>query len=149
MRGKARKDTPTRELQRFRWLIVQLQKKGITQAELARRTGMTTSYVNAIRNSDRGRNSGIGAEIVRKMKDGLRLSEKYFFDDYDGERPFEMYLLDAKREEKQIERVMTEQSAVRADVAKLRAEIADRDALHYRHVATLEAQLAETRARRR
>jgi transcriptional regulator with XRE-family HTH domain len=145
MGGKPRKNGPTRELLRLRWLIMQLERDGIGQAELARRTGMTTSYVNAIRNPDRGRNSGIGAEIVRQMKDGLGLSEKYFFDDYDGERPYAMYLLDAKREERRIDTLSEEQSSLRADFAQLRAELAERDAAHSRELAALEAELAQAR----
>lgn len=145
MGGKPRKDGPTREFQRLHWLVIQLERDGIGQAELARRTGMTTSYVNAIRNPDRGRNSGMGAEIVRKMKDGMGLDPRYFYDDYEDQRDYKIYLLDAKREEKRFEQLASAQDALRADFAKLRAELMERDAKHAREVAQLESELADAR----
>lgn len=145
MGGKPRKDGPTREFQRLHWLVVQLERDGVGQAELARRTGMTTSYVNAIRNPDRGRNSGMGAEIVRKMKDGMGLDPRYFYDDYEEQRDYKIYLLDAKREERRYEQLAQAQSALRADFAKLRAELLERDAKHAREVVSLEDELAAAR----
>lgn len=156
MGGKPSETTKTREFMRMHYLVVQLEKRGIGQTELARRTGVKSGYINVFRNPDRGRNRGIGADIVRKMKDGMGLDPRYFFDDYEGERPYEIYLLDAKREEKRIEGIAQAQSAMQADFARLRAElsemraeIASRDAAHMREVASLEAQLADARTPRR
>lgn len=134
------------------WLIIQLEKKGIGQAEICRRTGMTTSYVNALRNPQRGRNSGIGAEIVRLMKDGMGLDPRFFYDDYEGERPYEIYLLDARREEKRVEELAKSVSSMRSELASMRAELAARDAKHAQELADhaqaredLETKLATRR----
>jgi transcriptional regulator with XRE-family HTH domain len=136
---------PTRERVRFTYLLVQLERKGIGQAELSRRTGMTKSYINALRNPERGRNLGIGAEIVRLMKDGIGLDPKYFYDDYEGERPHELYLLDAKRDEKRIEVLSASVQDVLVGMASMRATLAQHDADHAKQIAELTRQLAEAR----
>lgn len=87
----------------------------------------------------------MGAEIVRKMKDGMGLDPRYFYDDYEEERDYKIYLLDAKREEKRFEQLAQAQDALRADFAKLRADLMERDAKHAREVAQLEAELASAR----
>lgn len=102
MAGKPRRDTPTREGQRFSWLVLQLEREGLSQAEICRRTGISTTHLNQLRNIERGGRSGIGAEIVRKVKDGLQIDPAYFFDDYEGEKPFQLFLLSAKRDEKRV-----------------------------------------------
>lgn len=102
MAGKPRRDTPTREGQRFSWLVLQLEREGLSQAEICRRTGISTTHLNQLRNIERGGRSGIGAEIVRKVKDGLHIDPAYFFDDYEGEKPFQLFLLSAKRDEKRV-----------------------------------------------
>lgn len=102
MAGKPRRDTPTREGQRFSWLILQLERKGLSQAEIGRRTGISPTHLNQLRNIERGGRSGIGAEIVRKVKDGLHIDPAYFFEDYEGEKPYELFLLSAKRDEKRV-----------------------------------------------
>jgi hypothetical protein len=85
---------------------------------------------------------GIGAAIVRQVRDGLRVHPNYFFDDYDGERAYKMYLLTAIRDEKRV-------SAIEDEVAKMRREIADMHTSLAQN-ATLKAQLyeAEQRAQR-
>lgn len=61
---------------------------------------------------------GIGASIVRQVRDGVRVHPNYFFDDYEGERPYKMYLLTAVRDERRV-------SAIEDEVAKMRRELAD------------------------
>ena len=102
MSGKPRRHTPTREGQRFSWLVLQLERKGFSQAEICRQTGISTTHLNQLRNIERGSRSGIGAEIVRKVKDGLQIDPAYFYDDYEGEKPYELFLLSAKRDEKRV-----------------------------------------------
>lgn len=87
----------------------------------------------------------MGAEIVRKMKDGMGLDPRYFYDDYEEQRDYKIYLLDAKREERRYEQLAQAQSALRADFAKLRAELLERDAKHAREVVSLEDELAAAR----
>jgi hypothetical protein len=79
------------------------------------------------------------------MKDGMGLDPRYFYDDYEEERDYKIYLLDAKREEKRFEQLAQAQDSLRADFAKLRADLMERDAKHAREVAQLEAELAAAR----
>lgn len=90
----------------------------MSQAEFCRRTGIHPPYLSAIRNMERDGARGIGAAIVRQVRDGLRVHPNYFFDDYEGERPYKMYLLTAIRDEKRV-------SAIEEELAKMRRELAD------------------------
>lgn len=85
MAGKPTRQEPTREGLRFHWLILQMTRKGITGAEIARVTGIKESHLSAFKNlhDDVGAGrTGIGAEIVRKMHDGYQLKWDYFFRPY-------------------------------------------------------------------
>ena len=151
MTGKPRKAGESVQLQRFRWLIMQLERSGhpawgvdnLSQAELSRRTGLTKSYINSILHPDRGGNRDIGSSIVARMCDAMGLDVRYFYDKYDGERPFLVYLAN-KREERRFEGLAAEQRDIRAEFATLRAEFAERDARQARRIAELEAELAKS-----
>jgi transcriptional regulator with XRE-family HTH domain len=132
MAGKPRRDTPTREGQRFSWLLLQLERKGMTQVEICRRTGIAPSHLNQLRHIERGSRSGIGAEIVRKVKDGLQIDPGYFFDDYEGEKQHELFLLSAKRDEKRV-------AAIEDTVAKDQRQLSK----HNMELAELRAQLVQ------
>jgi transcriptional regulator with XRE-family HTH domain len=159
--GKRRRDAPSVQLQRFRWLILQMEQSGhpdwfdddgkpmhrVTNAELARRTGLTTSYLNAIKHPDRSRNTDVGGAIIAQMCDRVGLDVDYFYEKYKEERPFHLYLLSAKREEKRAESILEAVQVMRADYAQLRREIAERDARHARDVERLERELADARSK--
>lgn len=162
MGGKTRAVGQSTQLQRARWLILQLETDGhpewgkddpkllksVGQAELARRTGLTTSYLNAIKHPQRSGNNDIGASKLAQMATGVGIEVDYFYDAYEGERPFALYLLSSKRSEKRIEAIADEQRAQRAEFAKLRQELAERDVRHAREVAALENELTHGRKRR-
>lgn len=82
---------PSTQLLRFHWLLGQLNDKGITQADIARRTGLSTSYINRIANFDRVGVMGVSSEAVASVCAGMGIKPDYFFDDYEGERPFETF----------------------------------------------------------
>ncbi|RPH75610.1 XRE family transcriptional regulator, partial [bacterium] len=118
--GRTRRDEPTRELVRLSRLIVDCEHNGLPQAELAALTGLKISYLNQIRNYDKYGKTGVGAEIVRLVMKGLGIEPEYFFGDYEGDRPYTMYLLSAKRDEKRVTAIeqrlaRTEQSAATSD----------------------------------
>lgn len=147
--GRTRRDQPTRELLRLYWLIKQAEENGLGQQELARLTGIKISYLNQIRNYDKYGKTGVGAEIVRLVMKGLGLEAEYFFGDYEGERPYTIYLLSAKRDEKRVTAIerrldRTEQSDATRDmvVAELKARLLEQE----QKVAAMEAQ-ERTRAR--
>jgi transcriptional regulator with XRE-family HTH domain len=121
---------PTRERVRFTWALFQLEKRGFSQVEIARRTGITTSYLNALRNPDRGGNLGIGAEIVRRMHEGLGIDPAYFFDAYEGERPIELYSINKLRQRRH-------ETETKSELAELRAEV--------HRLATLVSELRDAR----
>lgn len=140
--GKQRRDTPTREGLRFHWLIHQLERKGVNGAELARRTGVRESHINGFKNIETSRRTGIGAEMIRRMKDGVGLDPRYFFDDYEGERPHELYLLDAKREERRHEELMAKLSQIsqrQLDIEVKLAQLAAQDARRDSRIDALES----------
>ena len=126
-----------RELLRMSWLIRQLQRDGIGQAEMERRTGIESSHLNKLLNYEGARRKGLGADIIRQVRDGLKIDLGYFFDDYDGERNYKVYPLSAKRDEKRV-------SDIESDVAELkrgRAADAVRDAERDTEMARLRALL--------
>lgn len=91
---------------------------------------------------------GIGAEIVRLMQEGIGLDPRYFYDNYEGERPYELYLLDGKREQRRVEELAAAFSNLSVEVANLRSDVAQRSADHAKEVAELTRQLAEARGPR-
>jgi transcriptional regulator with XRE-family HTH domain len=110
MSGKPTRHTPTREGLRFSWLLKQLYAKGYKQAQLVRITGLSQSHISQLQRLGDGESAGrtgIGAEIVRKVKDSLQIDPAYFFDDYEGEKPHELFLLSAKRDEKRVSAIET------------------------------------------
>ena len=62
-----------RELLRMSWLIRQLQRDGIGQAEMERRTGIESSHLNKLLNYEGARRKGLGADIIRQVRDGLKI----------------------------------------------------------------------------
>lgn len=125
-----RRASPTREALRFKWLIEQCEQIGINQSEFARLTGIETSSINKLRNLESSGRSEIGASIIRRVMDGLKVDPSYFFADYDGVKDHRLFLLSAKRDEN---RVATLEDKVRkqelesaqhiAQMAKMQAEM--------------------------
>lgn len=165
MPGKERRDGPSIQLKRFRALILQMEKIGhpqwrddqglplekVTQAELARRTGLTPSYLNSIKYPERSRNTDIGAAIVAKLCKRVGLDVRYFYDEYEEERPYVIYLLDKKREQNQADALEKAIGGLRAEfgsaLSDIRSEMHHREQAHAAQVATLERELAEARAK--
>lgn len=83
--GKPRLSTTTREAHRLRLLCGLLADPGhpelgrLNRARIAELTGVDISHLHKICIQDRPR--GLGADIVRKMRDGLRIDPWFFFDD--------------------------------------------------------------------
>jgi hypothetical protein len=69
------------------------------------------------------------------MSDALGLDVRYFYDKYEGERPFPTYLFEG---------LAAEQRDIRAEVASMRADFAERDARQTRRIAELEGELAKS-----
>lgn len=152
--GKRHLHAPTREAQRLAWLLQQLYREGLSQADVARRTGIGQSHLSAIQSVTVGGNRGIGAHIVRLVRDGLRIHPDYFYDDYEGEVDHKVYSLSEKREErrfKSIEKAQADQArqlaevtAKLADYGRLAAENLEKD----QRIAELERALARATKRR-
>lgn len=105
--GKSARYTPTRELLRFHWLLRQLEDSGVTQKQVIELTGIKKSHLTQIVHYERYRKTGVGAEWIGLMTKGLHLDPAYFFDEYDGQKDFRLYLLSAKRDEKRVQSIET------------------------------------------
>ena len=71
------------------------------------------------------------------MKDGVGLDPAYFFDDYEGQRPAELYLLDRKRDEaraaelaKQLSQLSSKMTTMEQELAEMRLERGRATPLH-------------------
>lgn len=136
----------TRELRRFIWLIRQLEKEGLKQAEIGRRIGMKPDHLNRLVNAEKYGYTGLSAEIVRGVRDGLNISTDYFFDDYEQERPArQLYSLDQARQQKlmadivdRLQRLEQSDHEKAALLWELRAGNERKDA----EIARLKAELA-------
>lgn len=72
----------SRELRRFQ-LLIQLfdRHRDLNMAEIARRTGINYSHLTKLMKPQGGSYTGLSADIVRKMRDGLQISPDFIFDD--------------------------------------------------------------------
>jgi hypothetical protein len=108
--GRKAHGPPSRELLRFRWLVLQYiaefpdpkRPDAKSSYSFEQLTGVSMGYQNAcVEYENRGR-TGIGAEIVRLVCKGLELDTSYFYGDYVGEESYKVHLLSAKRDEKRV-----------------------------------------------
>lgn len=139
MAGKPRKDEPSVQLTRLKYLILQLVRDPhpdwkdedgtrlthVSQSEVARRIGLTGTHASAIVNPETRRTMDVGASILARVSDRVGLDVRYFYDGYSGERPYKLYLLAHKREQKQVDEQLktTVNTAVQSTEARLRAEM--------------------------
>lgn len=127
----------------------------MSQAEISRRTGIGQTHINAIRNMETVGARGIGAHIVRLVRDGLGISTDYFYDDYEGEADHKVYQLSKKREERRFSAIEQEQAQVRRELADMGSKLADYGRLAAENLelkqqnAALERKLASLSARSR
>ena len=132
MPGRKRKATPTIHGWRLHWLIWQLKREGLAEAEIARRAGLGQTYINAYARIEETGVSGVSLDVAQKLCDALGMDGRYWLDRYKGERPYRLYLFDAEKqrlENERLEQKLSEmtQAAARSDdrIAKLEQEIAE------------------------
>lgn len=146
MTGRRRRDTPSTQLLRAQYLILQLEKNGhpewkdehgqeltsVSQAELSRRTGVNPSYLSAIKHPEIRRNTDVGGATLAKLALGVGIDIRYFYEPYDGERSYMTYLLSRYREGRQFD------AAIKSEMDKLRQELrAEMDAMRARNLVVL------------
>lgn len=72
----------SRELRRFQLLVKLFDRhRSLNMAEIARRTGIDYSHLTKLMKPLSGRYTGLSADIIRKMRDGLQISPDFIFDD--------------------------------------------------------------------
>ena len=142
--GRTRKDSPSRELVRFSWLIQQLEDTGFGQKKIADLTGVKISYLNQLKNFEKYGKTGLGTDTLRQIMKGLNLSPSYFFDDYEGQQDHKLHLLSAKRDEKRVSAIEhglaeaeRERAQQRTELAQLREQLVEQR----QDVAAMKADL--------
>jgi hypothetical protein len=93
--------------------------------------------MNIQKDSNAGR-TGFGAEIVRRVKDGLGISPDYFYDDYEGLADPKVYSLDERRTENRMARVEKAQAETAAQLENILAMLAKKDVLIHEQEAELK-----------
>lgn len=58
---------------------VRMEELGMTQAELARASGLTRTYISEIVNNNRG-GARTSVKLVRSLKKGLKVEDDFFSD---------------------------------------------------------------------
>lgn len=98
----AKGEPVTRELIRFSWLVLQLTRDtSLSQAEIGRLLGMDKGHLSRLVNYENANYTGLSADIVRNVRDQLKISPEYFFDDYEGEADaLKVYSLDEARKKR-------------------------------------------------
>jgi len=123
-----RREGPTREAMRFKWLIEHYERQGMSQSEFARLTGIEVSYINKLRNAATSGRSEIGASIIRRVRDGLKIDPSFFYEDYDGPKDPTLFLLSAKRDEKRVKALEDAARQTELEFAQLKAMMAQQHA---------------------
>lgn len=151
----------TRELRRFQLLISRLREVGVSQAEMARRTGIDSTHINRLANAEKYGYTGLSADIVRKVRDGLKISSEYFFEklpqDADPDPLANVYSLDAEREKvwkssinDAVHELLQHKHATDARLLELQAALVmkDREIDRLKHELERERSAARPRTRR-
>jgi transcriptional regulator with XRE-family HTH domain len=107
MVGRKRKASPTVHGWRLHWLIWQLKREGLAEAEIARRAGLGQTYINAYARIEETGVSGVSLDVAQKLCDALGMDGRYWLDRYKGERPYKLYLFDAEKQRIENERLET------------------------------------------
>lgn len=140
----------SRELRRFQLLIRRLRDSGVSQAEMARRTGIDSTHINRLANAEKYGYTGLSADIVRKVRDGLKISSEYFFEtlakDADPDPLANVYSLDAEREkvwrssvDEALHELRQHKHVTDARLLELQAQIVSKD----REIDRLKHELAQ------
>jgi transcriptional regulator with XRE-family HTH domain len=95
----------SRELRRFQLLVRLLGEYGkVSRAEVARRTGILESHISRLCNPEKYGYTGLSTDIVRKVRDGIKISTDFIFDPELKAVPeaelLKVYSLDEQREKK-------------------------------------------------
>jgi len=136
MAGRKHKPSPTIHGWRLHWLIWQLKREGLSEAEIGRRAGLGQTYINAYARIEDTGVSGVSLDVAQKLCDTLGMDGGYWLDRYKGERPYRLYLFDAEKrriENERLEQKLQEiqlvmsQSERRSEerMAKLEQELRD------------------------
>ena len=107
---------------------------------MARRTGVESSHINKLRSYEKYGRKGLGADIIRLVRDGLKVDVAYFYDDYEGERDYRLYPLSAKRDEKRVSALEEADGRHDLAIAQLNARLAQLEAQNI----ALKVELAST-----
>jgi transcriptional regulator with XRE-family HTH domain len=93
---------------RFHNLLVQLERKGMSQAEISRRTGLSQGYLSKWRWPENNSLQDIGSVTIERVIKGLRIRGGFFTDEYpeSEERPFELYSFENALKERQVDELV-------------------------------------------
>jgi transcriptional regulator with XRE-family HTH domain len=101
----------SRELRRFQLLVRLFERhRGYKMPEVAKRTGIDYSHLTKLMKPQGGSYTGLSADIVRKMRDGLQISPDFIFDDQlapvrDEADLLNVYSLDETRKKQWMQRM--------------------------------------------
>lgn len=95
-----------------------------------------STWYNIFSDANGGR-SGISADIVRRVKDGLGIHPDYFFDDYEGEADHRVYLLDRYRRQRAFHDVQDEVARHSVLLEQIQAGLAEKDAVIHKQAAQI------------
>jgi transcriptional regulator with XRE-family HTH domain len=137
----------SRELRRFQLLVRILHDAGVSQAEMARRTGIGGTHINKLMNAEKYGYTGLSAEIVRKVREGLNLSTDFFFDPTLKNAKTEtdllnVYSLDERRERAWQKRVDDQLHELQTFRLELQSQLVSKD----QEIGRLQRELAEVRS---
>ena len=126
----------SRELRRFQ-LLVRLFREyaNVNRAEIARRTGIDETHLSKLCNTEKYGYTGLSADIVRMVRDGLQTSPDFFFDPElipttNEAELLQVYSLDAQRQknwqrsvEERLQELTTAKVEHTARLLELQAEV--------------------------
>lgn len=143
----------SRELRRFQLLIRLLRDyANVNRAEVARRTGIDETHISKLCNTEKYGYTGLSTDIVRKVRDGIKISTDFIFDPELKPVPeaelLKVYSLDEQREKKwqrsvdeQLRDLATWKIDQTAKTLELQAELVRKD--HEINRLKLELALAQ------
>lgn len=146
--GKPTKNEVTREGQRLQWFFLDRLAEGDEGKDIAERLSVSPAYITNVKGMGSNGRTGIGAEIVRRVKEQYGVHPDYFYEEYEGRKSYKLFPISAMRDEKRVRAVEQRLDAREEGEKQIELKLAKLD-LEFTRLRQLLEKFDSTNTRKR